>query len=274
MDRKTLASLRGTELADYLWHRLRLEEPVSPPLDHRFRDEAPEEIFIDLLRDTGEAEFRAALIGAMRDNLTRLLPLLLAEAGREPAGEQISSLGFLADAIEAQELLPDLHAFATTLWFQARGGNTAVHPALYHLLEAVGTLQQTGALKPFWEEVADHAPDPGLRGIAWYGLAKAAPEAVPGRLEKLIEDPEIDLPIVAWNLATEQPGLPALALAARRLTAEQKERLRAALAEAGADAAMLSRLDGPPSLFRFPQPRHAAPAPLSRPLWHPKAKAA
>lgn len=269
MDNRTLAGLRGAELADYLWRRLRLEEPVTPPLDHRFRDEAPEEVFIDLLRETGDADFRAALVEAMRANLARLAPALPAEAGREPAGEQIASLGFLADAIAARELLPDLHAFATALWLLARGGNASVHAPLYHLLEAIGTIQEGGALKPFWEEIADHAPDAGLRGIAWYGLAKAAPEAVPGRLDRLVGDDRIDLPIVAWNLATERPGMAALAEGARHLTASQKEKLRAALAEAGADEALLSRLDVRPARFPFPQPRHAAAAPLSRPLWQP-----
>jgi hypothetical protein len=93
--------LDQAQLTDLLWHRLRLDDPLDPPLDRRFRMEAPEELFINAWQQYAQTGFRNRLVRAIRNNLKRVIQLTAGRGLDSSDNEQIASLAFLADTITA-----------------------------------------------------------------------------------------------------------------------------------------------------------------------------
>lgn len=242
MNYADLTQLGNDQLAEYLWKRLRLEGVIAPPLAERFRMEPPEDFLIGAL---GHADpvLRERLTAAVADNLGRLALLALDKQIDAISSEQLASLAFLCSAIADSRLAHPLYLFSVALLQLRANAPELVDAALFHLLRTIAQLQNDRGLIPFWEQLWIELPVGRLRAIAFYGLTHADSSRALARLEELVSDERIDLPVVAWNLATEYPGIIALGKAAARLPHGKRNRLRAALVTAGADDDLLQDFD-------------------------------
>lgn len=237
-----LERLDQPALVEYVWKRLRLEGTIDPPLDDRFRMEPPEDFLIRALDHVGD-EFRERLFDAIIENLRRLAVHVATAEFDATTSEQLASIGFLCSALADRRLANQLYLFSVSL-LPLRGGTPdTVDPALFQLLRTVAQLQTARHLVPFWEQLWEELPVGYLRAIAIHGLARADPARALAHLDELISDVRIDLPVVAWSLATDCPGVIPLAKAAARLSDNQRDRLRAALETAGADEDFLQDFD-------------------------------
>jgi hypothetical protein len=243
MTPEELRRLGAAELADYLWRRLRLEEPVDPPLDKASRDEPPEAFVIDVMRVEETPEFRQRLTRAVADNLTRLARLYDHNAPDNTSISQLSSLAFLSAEIGDTALGHRLYSFALGLMPDDHNTMLIAEEALYHTLVALARLQNGEAYVAFWEKVWRDGLSPRLKAVAVYGLSFADPNRALELLPEIIADDEIDLSLVAWNLATHPSGSISLGVAASGLSHRSTAKLRKALTDAGADAHMLANVD-------------------------------
>lgn len=249
-----IRAMTDTELTEYLWHRLRLDEPVDPPLDHRFGQEPPESVVIAAWRHSNDdPAFADRLVRAIRANLRSLTPQLDRLPDDPAMREQLASLAFLAGEVGAKGLVPDLAEVAHDLWAQLRadpGGALLINNPLFHVLNALSDLDDSADLAPLWRDILAASGNRGLRTIAWFGLSHTDPEGLLDRLSEVVEDRTIRLANVAWPMAHRYPGIARFAKAAREhLTPEQRARLRVALVEAGADPGVLRDFDDPPYQF-------------------------
>src|SRR5260370_1000484 len=112
MNAEELYGLTQAALARYLWDRLRLEAPLNPPLDTRWRDEPPEAFVIESLRSYPDADFRARVSNAIRENLRRLA--LENSQGKfdTRSTAQLASLAFLSVELRDEAIAHALYAFA------------------------------------------------------------------------------------------------------------------------------------------------------------------
>ena len=281
MDFETLRSLDGDSLADYLWKRLRLEEPLDPPLDRRFRMEPPEDFLIGAVHELEDPAFTHRLVGAIRRNLSRQVLIGFDEALDATSSEQLASLAFLATAVGDPELAQPLYAFLLTGITRSEGERHFSDLTLFHLLRACARLQNDARYLPLWEETWRRERAPNLRAIAYYGLTRADDRRAMTLLAEVLGDEELDLPVIAWHLATEVPGVIALGEAAARLPQTLRQSLRGALEQAGADADLLADFDlhSEPVVdatnFPFDDPPPADPtAAESMPSWSSALRAA
>jgi len=233
------AVLDQEQLTDLLWRRLRLEEPLDPPLDRRFRMEAPEELIIDAWHRHGQTSgFKARLVQAIRDNLGRVMQRTAGKALDVSDNEQLASLAFLTDAIGADELTQDL--YKASLYAEVAEG--VDEQTRFHLLRTLAGVQTGRRLIPYWQELWT-SPQAGIRAIAFYGLSRANPQAALDLLPELLADQALDLPAIAWHLISNGPGPAELGKAARRLSPSEREHLKEALLAAGADSNALQAFD-------------------------------
>ena len=145
-----LADLDQEQLNDLLWRRLRLEEPLDPPLDRRFRMEAPEELFIEAWRQSEPPEpFKRKLQRAIRENLRRAIQLTAGETLDASDNEQLASLAFLADAVNARDLATDFYTAA--LYADVKDGIN--EQTRFHLLRTLAGLQTDQRLIPYWKQL-------------------------------------------------------------------------------------------------------------------------
>jgi len=243
MDQKTLQSLSAENLSEYLWRRLRYEGPMDPPLDRRTRVEPPEDFLLRTFQQTGDRAFRERLTESVEDNLTRVLALIASEGVSSATAEQLASLAFLSSAIGDAKLGYTLYLSAVALLSSRAPSSPSLNVALFHVLGAVADLQNDARLTPFWETLWERAKAGELRAIAYYGLVRADSTRALELLDELVADERIDLPVAAWSLATEAPGIFDMAKAAASLSSEHRARLRSALIAAGADDDLLQDFD-------------------------------
>lgn len=255
MDSEKLKHLDEKELADFVWRRLRLEPPVDPPPGTRFGQEPPEQFLIATVEQSGDRNLRRRLIEATDENLKRLAGLRAsssAELWDDPVvDEQLASLAFLASSLQAEELLPTLHLIACSrgIGDVARKGD--VPSGEFHILKALARLQKDRRYAGLWESLWQSGPR-SIRGLTIFGWARADPEQALTKLGELADmKDEIDLPATVWSLVgPDAPGVFEVGRAARRCSSQQREALRQALAEAGADESTLRDFDlqaGPPT---------------------------
>jgi hypothetical protein len=258
MTPEELRRLGAAELADYLWRRLRLETPVDPPLDKVSRDEPPEAFVIEVMHAEAIPEFRQRLTRAVMDNLTRVAQLYDHSAPDNTLISQLSSLAFLSGEIGDPALGHRLYSFVLGLMPDEPNTMLMTEEALYHTLVALARLQNGDAYAAFWESIWREGLSPRLKAAAVYGLSFADPNRALDLLPEIIADDEIDLSLVAWNLATHPPGSISLGVAASGLSHRLRAKLRTALADAGADAHMLANVDR--GIERGRQKRAVSPA--------------
>ncbi len=255
MNVQGLHELDQRGLSDYLWRRLRLEQPVDPPLGERFGPEPPEQILIQAWEQSGESPFRAALVEAVRDNLRRIVDL--ERSSGQPAwedgvsDEQLASLAFLTAAIDCKELVDPLYRVIVSWSFSPDFGRRDFTPGQFHLLRTLAMLQDGGRLARFWEELWAKSP-PSYRGLVIYGWARADPDEALGHLEELVDTGgSIDLPATLWGIiGAPEVGWPKFGGYAAKLPADKQQVVREALKEAGAEEQELKQLDPPAVLAR------------------------
>lgn len=281
MDANDLRQLDLTELADYLWRRLRFESPVDPPISDRFGQEPPEQFVIEAVGKADDRGFHANVIAAVRDNLRRLA--VIASTSPEAiwddpvADEQLASLAFLASGIKAAELVGDLYTFAGCWTLGDMSGVHAFSAGQFHVLRTIAFLQADGGLDKFWESLWHNGPR-SARGLTLFGWARANAEKALKHLGELVDmSDQIDVPTAVWSLVTRSgPGVNAVGRAAGAMDKQHRQRIRAALEKSGPDASYLRDFDlaaGPPSadVGAFPFPPETAPkdreAALKRPAW-------
>ncbi len=254
MDAEALRQLDRTELADYLWRRLRLESPVDPPISERFGQEPPEQFVIQTVKKADDRGFHANVIAAVRDNLRRLA--VMASASPEPVWDdpvtdpQLASLAFLASGIKGTELVGDLYTFAGCWTLGDMSGGRAFSAGQFHVLRTLAFLQAGGGLDKFWESLWQNGPR-SARGLTLFGWARANAEDALGHLGELVDmSDEIDVPTAVWSLVTPSgPGINAVGRAAGAMDEQHRQMIRAALENSGADASYLRDFDlaaGPP----------------------------
>lgn len=243
MDTKTLRRMNEDELAAYLWRRLRLDPPLDPPLDRRFRLEPPEDILIKAFEEKQNKAFKRRIGNAIKDNLQKLI----LEAQNRPisnvSSDQLASMGFLATEIGASELAHPFYGFCTANQVGRNKRYLFNETALFHLLRAIAKLQNNDLYVPFWLDLWKGSVNPAIRAISYYGLSLSNPEIALSLLEDVIVDDDLDLTAIAWHLTTESPGLLDVSTASARLSDDQKSKFRTALEDAGADEIMLSEFD-------------------------------
>lgn len=249
MDLNQLRELDGAPLAEYLWRRLRREPPMDPPPATRFGDEPPEQIFMEAADPPQGIAFRARLIGAVRENLRRLVDS--ERASGQPfwadpvADEQVASLAFLVADLEGNELVDDLYRVVCswTLTWPSRPANEISFGQM-HLVRTLAMLQEGANLARFWEELWHKGPR-WLRGMVFFGWARAYPEEALEHLGELIDQEEaIDLPTTLWSIIGPRgPGLAPLAEHSRGLPADKRHKVRSALETAGAQEHQLRDFD-------------------------------
>lgn len=256
MDTDSLTKFGNAELAAFLWKRLRLEDPLDPPLDRATRVEPPEDFIIRAMLAARGTEFRQRVVSAIVANLERLTRLSRRELD-DVTWEQFASLSFLAAATADPSLARPLYLAVVGCLLGGACPESA-EPALFHMLDAIASLQRDSALAPFWESLWRELPSARLKSVAFYGLCRADSVKALSLLPELVEAPGVDLPLISWYLATEGPGISEFGRAAGRLTELQRERLRDALRQAGAEEELLrqfdleSGTDLSSSGFRFP----------------------
>jgi hypothetical protein len=263
MTPQQLHRLEAPELADYLWHRLRLEAPVDPPLDKVSRDEPPEAFVIEVMHAEEIPEFRQRLTRAVIDNLTRLARLYDHNSPDNTSISQLSSLAFLSAEIGDAALGHRLYSFVLGLLPDDPHTMLMTEEALYHTLVALARLQNGDAYAAFWESIWREGLSPRLKAVAVYGLSFADPNRALDLLPEIMADDGIDLSLVAWNLATHPPGSISLGVAASGLSNRLRAKLRRALTDAGADVHMLANVDR--GMERGRQRRAVSPAGPLRP---------
>jgi len=268
MDVETLRNLSEDGLTSYLWHRLRHEEPMDPPVSNRFRIEPPEEFVLDIALRTEDIGFRSKLIAAIRRNLERLLPLATVSGFDPVSGEQLGSLAYMCTVLRDDRLSDVLYAHSLA-WFSHRDRRTDDDEvSVFHVLRALADIQNDAKLVPFWASIWMSAANPALRSVAYYGHVKADSLAGLTHLGTIAIDDGIDLPPLIWKFATDYPGAILLGAAASKLPIQSRAIIRKALAEAGADSDLLRDFDLnavtelPQRGFRFdvPPPRDEASA--------------
>lgn len=238
-----LRNLGQDELNAYLWKRLRLEEPLDPPLDRRFRMEPPEDFLIRALRSSPRSKYRVRLVSSIRANLSRLLLTSSGTDIDEIGSSQIASLAFLATAVGNSSLAGAFNNFALAHFTTAEPDRVLSEEALFHILRACATLQSNDKLLPFWEQIWTDETVPEIRAIAYYGIIKADLGRALSLLADVLRDDEIDLCVVAWNLATARPSITALGRTAGQLPKTLRQKLRSSLAMAGTPEKLLADYD-------------------------------
>jgi hypothetical protein len=279
MDAEHLAQLSDSELADYLWRRLRLEPRIDPPIADRFGPEPPEQFLIQAVRQSGSPGLRARVVEAIKDNLRRLANIRSTSANDlwldSTTDQQIASLAFLASGLDAQELASALYEFACPWILGGAGYAGELTDGQFHILRALAELQPEGVLAGFWESFWERGPR-SSRGLIFFAWARADADAALRHLAELIRSEEwIDLPATLWALVGPRgPGLRKFAESTARLPPELRGRVRGDLQIAGADDAMLRDLDlacGLPAEGGFLFPPEANPrdeqAARRRPEW-------
>ncbi len=249
-----IRAMTADELSAYLRRRLRLEEPLDPPLDHRFGREPPEEAVICAWRQgVGDGGFAGRLLQAIQDNLRQLAAERDGLRNDPAMREQLASLAFLTGKIGAKALVLELTDAARDLWARLRadpGAAAVLNDPLFPVTNALSDLDDSAELAPLWRDILAASHDRGLRTVAWFGLWRSDPDGLSARLPDLVEDRAITLSNVAGAMAHGYQAAARLGKAARdRLTSEQAARLRAALEAAGTEPAALREFDDPPFDF-------------------------
>jgi hypothetical protein len=241
----TLVDQSHEQLSSYLWRRLRLEAPLNPPLnDDKMGLEPPEEFIIRAVKARMDDEaFVARVHRVIQDHLQRLLPILGSRNPDPAASEQLTSLAFLAEHIGARPVVNSLHTLLLTQRVQYAKGDDSVLAPLQALADAVTTLAPTLPGKAFWETLVDGARDAGLRATAFDALVDNDLEAAMERLPRMVDDPDADVGLIAWNLSTTVPGPRRLGqYMARYLDRRQQDYLLDELSRSGADEKLIAEI--------------------------------
>ncbi len=247
MNVQGLQKLDQGGLSDYLWRRLRREQPVDPPLGERFGPEPPEQILVQAWEQSEGSPFHAALVEAVRDNLRRIVDL--ERSTGQPAwaddatDEQLASLAFLTASIDCKELVDPLYRVIVSWSLSPEFGRRDFTPGQFHLLRTLAMLQDGGRLAQFWEELWEKGP-PDARGLVIYGWARAYPDDALEHLGELVEmRGSIDLPATLWSLVgAAEVGWPKFGEYAAKLPADKQQVVREALEKAGAEEQELVHL--------------------------------
>lgn len=251
MNVQGLQKLDQRGLSDYLWRRLRLEQPADPPLGVRFGPEPPERILIEAWKQSEGSSFRAALVDAVRDNLRRIVDL--ERSSGQPAWKddvtdrQLASLAFLTAAVDCKELVHPLYLVIESWGISPDFGGRDFTPGQFHLLRTLALLQDGRSLAGFWEDLWAKAP-PSYRGLVIVGWARAKPDEALGHLEELVDTGgSIDLPATLWGVVhAAEVGWPKFAEYAVKLPAEARKGVRAALEKVRVEEHLLEQLDSGP----------------------------
>lgn len=245
MNFEKLQKLSDQTLADYVWRRLRLEPPLAPPLSIRFGDEPPELFLVEAVKHSKNESFRRRMITAIHDNLSQLSRQAFSIGltrfwDDQRTDQQIASIAFLISLLKASELVPALFEF--TQW---RPQPSELTDGQFHVIRTIAQLQQGRAFAGLWPDLWEHGPW-SLRGLIFFGWSRADSNQALQRLNELVDSADrIDLPTTLWSLiGPEGPGTGKLALAAAKYCDEtQRDKLRQALIEAGADQQTLEEFD-------------------------------
>jgi hypothetical protein len=193
MNAEALRQLSEPALAEYMWRRFRLEPPLDPPLDVVFRDEPPEAFLIDAL-PAAEESFRLRLAQAVKRNLTRLA----SEASRgdlNPTSTvQLASLAFLSTELQIRSIVHPLYELALAWIFNHPAPGSHTEDALYQILVALASLQESPFYVPFWMQLWREVRSGRLKAVAVYGLSRADANRAIELLPEIASERTIDLP--------------------------------------------------------------------------------
>ena len=247
MDAAQLRRMDQAELDKYLWGRLRLES-MNPPVSSRFGQEPPEQFIFEAVKQADDLQFKSRVIKAIRANLAQMARLAAPSHEQfwndRTNDQQLASLAFLSNALEAVELTESLYAMACS-WLIEPGRWSPTSPdERFHVLHSLAQLQQGPRFAGLWEDLWEHGPRT-IRGLTMFGWARADAVKALEHLGELVEmKDEIDLPATSWSLIQDRgPGLRRVIEASARLSAKRRKILRSALATAGADDRTLQTFD-------------------------------
>lgn len=247
VDSETLVGMSASDLADYLWSRLR-EEVLDPPLDERGGPEPPPRFVLAAVQSAGNPEFKGRVIEALRRVLQRAS---MEWIDREPAqiladaanDSLLAGIGFMVAELPAPQLRQKLLLAANALIgdFGHTEGPTLGQA---QLLRALAHVQRRGELASFWRELWSRVPW-SYRALVFYGWARADAGGALLKIGELVRsEPEVHLPSAVWALL--EPGGPsifALGCGAAEGGKQVYDAVREALQRAGADANLLRDFD-------------------------------
>lgn len=276
MNAEDLRKLDRAALAEYVRKRLRREPPIDPPLASRFEDEEPEQFLIQAVESGDDASFRRRFCNAVRDNLRRWSEQRAASVvslGEDrTADEHLASLAFVISELEASDLVGPLYMTACSFFMDSPSRTEDLTFGQTHAVRTIAQLQSPRLLTSFWQSLWDNGPR-SLRGLTFFGWARADREQALGHLDELVESrSEIDLSDTVWSLiGPEGPGIIDFARGAKRHPREVKQALHDALVEAEAefrDFDVFSGLRGELTEFVWRNTEAAAPLEtVSHPDW-------
>lgn len=230
--------LAEPKLRAWLLARMR-EQEIDPPVDlHRL--ESPDDYPRALHAATRDRELRARL---EKVTLTGLREVAAGDLRSGPDACAVRNLAALAEGIELQKARPVLQAIAERGAFGGHSDGLEVE-AEERILLALATLQTPGSLWPQWERLW-RRDDPRLWPIATVGLRLSDPvralAILPEVVRRAAADPGFPIGEVLWAYATDE-RMTALNVseALAGLTADEKERCRAALRVLGAEDSELA----------------------------------
>ena len=248
MTPEQLRNLEYPQLAEFLWRRFRLEEPLDPPLDTLRRHEAPEEFVIAVYEGSPDSIFTKHLIAAIRHNISRIAHEMAGNfesVWSAPQNDQnLASLTFLVSSIEAPELLPQLELLAVPWLALWRAEPAEATDGQFHVLRTLAHLQDGSALAPLWRDLWQNAPV-SLRSIVMYGWARADPDAATEQVPVLLSSStEIDLPASIFSLfQSDVLSFEQFRRIAALCDDEQYKTLRHTLLTLDIDEALIQELD-------------------------------
>ena len=276
MNAEELRKLDRAAVAAYVWKRLRREPPIDPPLASRFEDEEPEQFLIQAVESGNDASFRRRFLVAVRDNLRRWseqrAASVLSSDEDRTADEHLASLAFVISELEADDLVGALYMTACSFFMNSPSSTEALTFGQTHAVRTIAQLQSPGLLTSFWQSLWENGPR-SLRGLTFFGWARANKDQALARLDELVESrSEIDLSDTVWSLiGPEGPGIIDFARGAEPHPREVKQALHDALVEAEAEFRefdVFSRLKGESTEFVWPRTAAAAPPqPIPHPAW-------
>lgn len=276
MNAEELRQLDRSALADYVWKRLRRESPLDPPLATRFEDEEPEQFLIQTVESSENQSFPRRFLDVVRDNLRRWseqrAAAVVSLGEDRTADEHLASLAFVISELEANDLVGPLYMTACSFFMDSPSRTEDLTFGQTHAVRTIAQLQSPGLLTSFWQSLWDNGPQ-SLRGLTFFGWARANKEQAFGHLDELVESRgEIDLSDTVWSLiGPEGPGIIDFARGAKPHTREVKQALHDALVEAEAEIRefdVFSGLRGELTEFPWRDTEAAAPLePVSYPDW-------
>lgn len=237
MSAATLVRLTEPKLRAWLLARMR-EQHVDPPVDPtrlESPDDYPRVVYVETADPRFRARFEKATLAALHE----------AAAGdllQGPDTRAVRHLAALADGIDLRGAAPVLKDIAERGAFGGHDSQLEAGAEEMVLL-ALATLQPPNSLWPQWQDLWQRLV-PRLWPIATVGLRFSDPERalriLPEAVRRAAKYPEFPLGEVLWAHATDDRLTELdVANALADLSADEKERCRAALRTMGAEEAEL-----------------------------------